>query len=317
MINTQDYRTEAVCVATNPTPNSIQLDGRGSKMGQVVTGGIDGEHSFSLSTVKQNLDALAGDEVQAIVAGANVTYDANADMFFKNVAGNAWNSWFQSQNAIIDPTIEDCAVSWPIEGDFDNDGDTGAEGTVREMGGLDDNPASNASYTSGEFMIYQVNATTAYIYEKGSNKGNFPIAMSAGDRFMIRFSSGTVEYLLKKGTELILIYTSLNKPSGPLFFKGALNRGLGSSGDSAMGDVRTHKVMTPEVINTRVSGAATAEVNQHDIDKLKELGLEVSQGALYSNLIAQRNESVNFPAGTTYDYTYGYTVVLSQAIGTI
>lgn len=306
----------SVYAQTNPTPSSIMFDGSQSTHDGDTSGGAVGRHGLSISVLKQFLDPADIGTVEPLTAGANVTYDAGADMMTKSATGNLWNSWFQSTNVLIDPSTEQGMVSWLVEGDFDNDGDTGTQGTIREMGGLDDNPGANASYTSPEYSIYQVNATTVYVYERGSNKGAFSRPMVVGDRLAIKVIKGVVTYWHIRGNVETFIYQSVTEASAPLYFKGTLNRGTGQSGHASMGDIRTHKSMIPSMVSTHVTGAATEIIRDQDVDSLADIGLTVSAGSVYSKLIAEKITSLEFLNGRDYTTTHWYAVATNTSTET-
>lgn len=317
-INTESVEVEkvatSVCTVNYPTANSIQLNARESVYDGDTVGGQFGRHHYSISTLRNYLNTATGlSESVELVAGANVIVDGDNN-YLKSIAGNTWNSWFASAEIIVDPILEDCAVSWAIEADTDIDGQGGTDGSIREMGGLDDNPAQNASYTSGEYMLYQVNATTVYVYEKGLNKGSFSLAMIEGDRLGVRVESGVVSYIHFRGSLETIIYTSSVPAVSPLYFKGTLNRGIGSSGRSVIGDVREHFAISAKLKTVHISGAATELVSSEDIDKLAKLGLTVAEGSTYSLITAEKPTSDRFAESPQYDITHGYSVTDTQTV---
>ena len=304
--------SESRLTVTTPTPNSLVIDAQASLYDNSAQGGAKGRHSLGVTTTKSTLAPFALSEAKPLTAGANITYDDTEDMMTKANAGNNWDSWFQSADAIVTPGV-DCIVSWPVEGDFDGDGDTGAQGTVREMGGLDDNPSVNSSYSSGEFMMYQVNATTIYVYEKGSNKGAFPQRVVVGDRLGIMVVDNVVTYIHIRNDVTTVLYTSLKKVEVPMYFKGAINRGVGSSGHGSMGDVQAHSTMESSMLSVYIHGAAAEAIKQEDVNRLSEVGLRVSTGSTYSYLMVEKGSTYRYPTGA-YRFIHDYSVRDSQTI---
>lgn len=309
-----DTSSNSVIVAS-PTPTGFTLDSRTSTYGGEAIGGSLGTHALALSTTKLKLAPYTATAPVATTAGANVDYDSSSDMYSKNISGNLWNSYFKSTDPIVTPGV-DCIVSWLIEDDFDGDGDTGTGGTIREMGGLDDNPDSNSSYNTGEYMVYQVNATTVYLYEKGTNKGSVSRPMVVGDRLGLRVINNVVEAIhIRDGviTSLITSDTLLDKP---MYFKGAINRGVGSSGHGSMGDVQVFTDMEEEVVSTYIYGNSSELIKPVDVIGLNSVGLAPSNGATYSYLNLVKDSSYKFPTGE-YAITHTFSVPTSQSIVTV
>ena len=315
-----EVMTTSVYSVTYPTPTSIQGDGRLSEYDGSPNGGNFGEHKISIATIEHLLDIYAPTTAASMVAGTNVAADASGVYFTKLTADNSWNAYCYSDQPVI-LAGEDAAVSWVIEHDFDNDGDDGDDGTIREMGGLSYSPTSNASYTGIDFAMYQVNATTIYVYEKGSNKGAFPVAISVGDRLMVKVQENSetgareVHYLHISGSVETLIYKS-TKTAGntDLFFKGAINRGVGQSGHGTIGDVQIHNTLKPQPVAAHIFGSATEQVREDDAEKLLGVGLEVLTGSTYALMMAERTVSSQFPVGTVHDFTHAYGVMGSQSV---
>lgn len=292
----------SACESSPSGLGRFHLDCRASANEGVASGGTMGDHSYSISTQRNYLDILAGDSDIALSAGANVVVNADGD-YAKSIAGNSWNSWFKSSDVVFDPGMIDAMVSWEIES---------TTGTIREMGCLDDNPDANASYSSGDYCIYQVSASQLYIYEKAMNVYRHAISLSVGDRLGIQSEDGVVKYFHLRGNVSTAIFTSQTKASTPLSFKGVLNRGSASSGAAVMGDIKLHDFMVSRGLGVRVLGAATAEVSDDDKAKLSTIGLTVDDGALYSMITAEKITNSRFLSGMTYSISHGYSVSPTQ-----
>jgi len=303
-INGPDMTTASVCVVNQPAPNSIEIDTRDSTQGGVATGATLGYHDLTISTIKNALDISAGSISEPLTAGQSVTIDAN-DEVTKSIAGNSFNSWFQSTNVIGNGSTEDFAVTWLVES---------VTGTIREMGGLDDNPGANNSYTSGEFMIYQVNGNSLYFYENGANMRQISYTLQVGDRLGIKIESQVARYIHIRGSVETVVHVSDKVAGGDYYFKGALNRGNASSGHSTMGDIQSHGtyVQTPSI--ERLSGPASQTITAEDVATLDKIGLIADPNSPYSLIAAQRVENANFPASTTYEITHGYYIKSAQSI---
>ena len=293
-------------VITNPTASSIKVDAGKSLLNDLELGSSDGTHTYMIESTRHYLDVTAGGDVVATQAGANVDYDAATDMWSKNVAGNSWNSYFYSSDTVIDADTQDAAITAPVELDHDSDGFTGAQGTIREMFGISSNPTKNASYNSIDYAIYQVNATTVYAFQGGSNKGSFSRPMIVGDRLGIRIDSGVVSFIHIRGTTETVVFVSDVLASGKYYAKGAFNRGVGSSGVSVMGDVQLHTTTVAKPMLTHIQGDAGSLVTTEDRANLLELGLSANSQSVYSNIIADVMVGSAFPSGTKHQFTHSY-----------
>lgn len=299
--STQTGATSA-CESSPSGMGQFHIDCRASTNDGVASGGTMGDHSYSISTQRNYLDILAGDSDIALSAGANVVVNADGD-YVKSITGNSWNSWFKSADVVFEPGMTDAMISWEIES---------TTGTIREMGCLDDNPDANASYTSGEYCLYQLSASQLYIYEKTLNVYRHAISLSVGDRLGIHVEEGLVKYIHLRGNVPTVVFTSQTKALTPLSFKGVLNRGSASSGAAVMGDIKLHDTMVSRGIGVRVLGAATAEVSDEDKTKLSTIGLTVDEGSLYSMITAEKITNSRFLAGMTYSISHGYSVSPTQ-----
>lgn len=296
-----------VCVAS-AAGQSLRFDARGSMWAGVPSGGVVGLHYYNLSTDKQVLDLSDAGVASVLVAGANV--QAVPGGFEKSVSGNTWNSWFKSSES-FDPNVEDFAVSVLVES---------ITGTIREMIGLDDNPNANASYSSIDSAVYTVNKN-AYrvVYEKGSatTTGAGDVAMVVGDRLGVRCEGGVITYYIDRNGQIIDLYTSSRPATVPLYFKAALNRGVGSSGHSKVTDVKWITATKAAPVNAGIMGPGAAIVSDSDIERLLSVGLEVVPGSLYSDLKLTRLVDGRFPATTSHDFVHGYSVNTAQVTGNI
>jgi len=285
-------------------PLIVQIDARPSTINGIQKGGQEGYHSHAIQTQKISLDLDAQPPTEpALVVGINAVATPDG-LFEKSIAGNSWNAWIKSDAPLGNPVIEDFAVTWPLENTV---------GTIREMGGLDENPDENASFSSGEYMAYQVNDDYFLFYEKGANKYRFDIPMLDIDEVGVRFESQVATYFHMRSGVITDMYTSEVPAAAPLFFKGALNRGVGSSGHSILGGVKVYKGTSPKPLIERIAGAAQEAVNDADIQKLRNVGLIAASGSVYSHIIADKVEDAYFPAGTVRTNFHGYSAGAAQS----
>ena len=303
----EEIVAESIFELTNPTATSIKIDASKSALGGVEKGNAEGTHAYMIESTRYYLDVLQGGDVVTMQAGANVDYDAATDMWSKNIAGNSWNSYIYSTDVVINADTQDAAVTVPIEIDHDGDGSTGAQGTVREMFGLASNPTQNASYNKIDFAVYQVNATTVYAFQNGTNKGSFSRSMIVGDRLGIRIDSGVVSVIHVRDAAETPIYVFKDVvATGNYYAKGAFNRGNESSGGSVMGDVQAHTITSAKPMLAHIQGDANSLVSVTDKEKLLELGLSANDQSVYNNIIADVLVNSAFPAGTTHTFTHSY-----------
>lgn len=290
-----------------------RLDARESIYNDQVVGAVDGRHYWVLQRKSNTVDLFGTTQPITITAGAKV--DVNGLDVEKNVTGNSWNASFYSGQA-FDPTVEDFAVSWLVEN---------TTGTIREMGGLDNNPSQNNSYNSMEFAIYQVNNYFySRVYESGAaivipNYTTF--YLQVGDRLGIKCVNQVVSYfVLRAGVETI-IYTSAKKATDPLYFKGAFNRGNSSSGHSSIGSVEWHTGKTLINNTAVISGNSTDTLAFRHLPEGGKVGIEFNPTCKYSDLTYTALDSDKFKDtnGNIYplDFTHGFFAGASQSIGLI
>lgn len=305
---------KSVCKVTFPTSDSMQVDSTLSEYDGNAMGAQIGGNTYAWITNKNFLAVDAGSSPVALVAGKDVVFDG-VDTFKKESDGAGWTAWFQSIDPVIDPSIENAAILWPIEDDHDNDGSDGDDGAIREMGALDNNPSENDSFTKTERALYQVNATTAYVYEDGANKGAFPVKMSVGDFLGMVIRYGVVSYAHYDANGLETIFYTSPKPANePYFFKGILNRGANLSGASVMGGVRVHKTMITSQVAIKISGSSDELIRDEDTLKLESIGLKVRNGSKYSLLMLDRKYDAGFPSPADYRIVHGYYVTTTQSV---
>lgn len=306
-------------ITSDVVPLSIatanRIDSRASKFQGIATGSTGGIHKYNFVTEANTVDLLGATTPATILLGTNVTLLA-PDSYEKSITGNTWNSYIYSQES-FDPTTTDFAVSWLVE-NVGLDGDDGVTGTIREMGGLDNNPTQNGSYSSIEFAIYQVNNYFySRVYEGGAaiiipNYTTFYFQI--GDRMGVKCIDGVVSYFVIRGTTETVIYTSLKKATEPLFFKAAFNRGDGSSGHSELGGVVFHVAQKKVIHSVEILGESTADITDEDKEKLKTVGIENVNGK-YSDILFDRSNGSRFNnSGTPYnlDYSHSYFGVVPQ-----
>lgn len=299
----------------NPSVNGDirRLDARESVYNDQAVGAVDGRHYWVLQRKSNTVDLFGTTQPISIVAGAKV--DVNGVEVEKNVTGNSWNASFYSGQA-FDPTAEDFAISWLVED---------VTGTIREMGGLDNNPSQNNSYSSMEFAIYQVNNYFySRVYESGAaivmpNYTTFYLQI--GDRLGIKCINQVVKYfVIRDGVETV-IYTSAKKATEPLYFKGAFNRGNASSGHSNIGAVEWHVGKTTTNNTAVVSGNSTDTLEPRHLIEGDKIGVDFNPTSKYSDLTYTPLSSDKFKDGngTPYplDYTHGFFAGASQSIGEV
>lgn len=299
------YADEAV-LAFNTAGAIHTLDATASKAQGVVSGAFQGRHRYEIAGQVNTVDLLGETTPIAIIAGANVT--VNGVEVEKSNTGNSWNSSFYSTLA-FDPNVEDFAVSWLIEE---------TTGTIREMAGLDDSPSQNNSYSSIEYAVYQVNGYFySRVYEGGTAiliPGYSTFYFQMGDRVGVKCIDGFVTYFVIRAGVETKIYTSTKRATVPLYFKGAFNRGDGSSGHSNIGSVKWHTAKKTVGKTVHVEGGAADLVSDADTEKLAQIGMDVQSGATYGVLTFARNASSKFDdAGTPFDLAVSHAYLASFA----
>ena len=306
--STETIGSQSVVVSTYHN-GLARLDARASSHNGVETGGAQGRHAWLFSTEYDSVDVLGERSAIDIVANANVT--VNDVEVEKSNTGNSWNSSFYSAQS-FNPIIEDFAVSWLVED---------VTGTIREMGGLDDKPDQNNSYTSIDYAVYQVNNYFySRVYEKGiqaaiPNYSNF--YFQVGDRIGIKCVNRIISYFVIRNGAEIIIYTSKEKASVPLFFKAAFNRGAGSSGHSNIGNVEWHTAKVHSSYTVKIEGYANEVVSNEDIERLRNVGIDINIGATYCDLQWSKLSIEKFggPNPFPLDYTHSYIGAVSQVTG--
>lgn len=281
-----------------------EFDAEQSTHDNVPAGAASGVHFYNIHTTKLVVDnTVTGDPVN-LEAGANVSFNATDQLWEKNVAGNTWNASVRSTGVIFDPSTENCMLSWPVE--------ASSTGTVREMAGFDNQPDANDSYTSGEYFIYQVNATTVYIYEKGSNRHTKARSVVPGDRYGISVVDGVVTYLHIRDEVVTELYTSAVLATEPMYFKAALNRGNTSSGWSKIGDVRINKTANVAPTSAYVHGNALSELSDEHKKALIGVGYQPLPNTKYSRLQVERMSVPSMDANRQYEVTHAFAVMNTQ-----
>lgn len=300
----------SVCTDSQPTPTSIEIDCRASTYGPAAapnaSGATMGIHGYHFSTLISELDPLAGSDPVPLIAAANTSLVGGVGT--KTKVGNVWDAGLLSSAAVIDASTTDGMVSWLVES---------SSGTVREMAGWAVDASANVSYINLKYSIYQVNHNSMRVYENGSQKFIATFTVTAGDRLGIMIQSGVVTYVYIKGSVITPFYTSTVPATGPLEFQAAFNRGAGSSGQSILGDVQFHDTMTPRNVAAKVSGAATAVIDDIDKAALETVGLTASAGASYSLLTAEKNVNNKFLSGTDIDIVHWYAVTPNGSMLTV
>lgn len=290
------------------TDGNYRINSQMSTWNENETGGAMGIHTYAFSGLKYKLDILGGSNPLTLTAGANV--EIKDDGYEKNIEGNSWDSWFSSVES-FDPSAQDFAVSWLVES---------TEGTIREMVGLDGAPSANASYSSIEYAIYQVNGTFySYVYEKGRSiiTGAGSVALNAGDRLGIKCIDGIITYYIQSGQLITDIYTSKTKATSPLYLKAALNRGDGSSGEAVVTNCKYHDSLTSGNVTARIAGLATEMISEMDKDALVDIGIYPADGTSYSDFNFTRPVTQKFPAGLSLNYSHYYSVNEAQDVNTV
>lgn len=286
------------------------LDARKSKYNDIEIGGVDGRHYWLLQRMSNTVDLLGVKQNINIIPGLNVT--VNGLDVEKSNTGNSWNASFYSGQS-FNPMIENFAVSWLIET---------VTGTVREMGGLDGDPAQNNSYTSMEYAVYQVNNYfNTSVYESGAAvaiPSSSRFILQVGDRIGLKCVNNNISYfVLRNGVETI-IYTSLKKATSLLYFKGAFNRGSTSSGHSSIGSVVWHT--SKKVVNTLIelSGNSADTLSAEHVELGNKIGINLDANSKYSDLIYTPVVDARYAddAGDLYPVgvTHGFFAGAAQSI---
>lgn len=288
-----------------------KIDTRDSEYGGSAQGATAGKHEYTFTANRNVLDVSGQTSPITIVAGGKVT--VNGVEVEKSATGAVWDASFYSQQA-FDPNVQDFAVSWLIES---------TTGTIREMGGLDNDPTVSDSFQSIEFAAFQVNNYFySRIYESGAaivipNYATF--YFQVGDRCGVKCIDGKVTYFVLRGNVEHEIYTSTKTASAPLYFKAALNRGSDQSGHSKVGSVEWHSETIINSKTIKISGGAEDVVSDAHIKELASLGMIVQDGSIYSDIRYTRNEASKFTDnGTPFpiDITHAYSGPLGQGSAT-
>lgn len=272
------------------TGGIYRLDARNSKENGVEVGGTTGKHSYTFTGNKNVVDLGTYNINSTLIAGNNV--DLVNGVGSKNITGNTWNSYIYSTES-FNPLTEDFAVSWEIES---------VDGTIREMGGLDDNPTANQPYSSIDYAIYQVNN---YFYSRVYEKGRAILIpdyttfyFNVGDRAGIRCENGYVTYFVDRGGVITDIYTSTKKATVTLYFKAAFNRGNDASGASVLGNVKFATGLKELSYSVTIRGNSSDDLSNEDIEKLKDIGIDSQSSSKYSDIKYTRNNTARFTNGT-------------------
>ena len=305
-VNTTALSSNVSVVNASEVGGAYTLDATGSIENGVVKGGLSGFHRYAFTRNLNTVDIGGARTPINIVAGGNVT--VNGVDVEKNVANNAWNASFYSAQA-FDPLLEDFAVSWLVES---------VTGTIREMGGLDDNPSANNSYNSIDYAAYQVNNYfNTTVYEKGASTampGYVRHYFQVGDRIGVKCIDGVVTYFTTRAGVEKEFYTSAKRATVPLYFKGAFSRT--SAEGHVMGGVEWHsaKIASPSTVH--LSGASADIISDADKESLVKIGLVIASGSTYSKPVFSlidsdkyKDSGAQYPLSLTHGYagTYGET----------
>ena len=281
------------------------LDARQSTANGTVTGDTSGKHEWFFRGLK-NVPKLTGSRTSLNI-NPNGNVNISGEDAIKNVAGNSWNSSFYSTET-FDPLTENFAISWLVES---------VTGTIREMGGLDDNATANSSYSSIEYAIYQVNNYFySRVYEKGASiiiPNYTNLILQVGDRLGIKVINQVVTYFVLRGSTIYDIYTSLTPATTPLQFKGAFNRGNASSGASLIGDVDVHSETELDNFIIKIEGSSSDILSDEHKELLKnEAGIISLTESTYSKLQFTKDVSGKFQ--NDKEVTHEYRSLTNQTI---
>jgi len=277
------------------TGNIHQIDSRESSSGGVISGGTSGLHKYKFVTTVNTPDITSSETPLTIEAQANANFSGGE--WLKSSSGNSWNSAVRSVEGFN--ANEPFAFSWEI---------ASVSGTVRQMAGLDNSPPDTNSYSSIDHAIYQVNNRFySYVYENGTSvfigpTVNPDMYVTAGDRFGVEVTAGKLRYFTLKNGVVYYAYESELSVSGLYYWKGAMNRGNGSSGRSKFNNAWVHQDTKLITRSEEIAGEASSLITDEDKDKLATLGMIIENGSTYSNIYYSRSTNGAFSNnGTTHD----------------
>lgn len=312
--NTGNMQTESEPIHVISSNNGIiNIDSRGSMYNGIEVGGTSGFHKYIFQGFKNTVDILASSSPLTLNIGARAaSVLTSPGSFEKDGTGNSWNSYIYSTES-FNPSELDFAFSWLVES---------VTGTIREMGGMDNNPNQNQSYTSLESAIYQVNNYFySRVYESGAAKviPNYStFYLQVGDRLGLGSIDGIVFYFVIRNEIIIEIYKSDVKLTEPMFFKAALNRGDGSSGESLIGDVKVHLSTKKTGFGVSIEGNSSDEITPLHIQTLlDEAGVNVLPGSTYGNLNITRQpfeKYENLSIDVTHTFVGNYKSINSELV---
>ncbi|WP_298506228.1 hypothetical protein [uncultured Maribacter sp.] len=200
----------AKVVIPGQTVNNVTLNSATQITANVTSGGTGGTYDIQVTTSTGTGTLPNGFKVATSATTYNLgTLDIfrtgamayNSGVLHKT-SGVGWNAQgYSSYHAI--PAGEEGKLNF-----------TAVTNNRYRMAGLNSDPTTNASYQSLDYAIYVAANTYIYVYENGSNKGNFS-TYSPGDNFEIQVDcSGRVSYY-RNGSEF---YSSTILASEALYF---------------------------------------------------------------------------------------------------
>lgn len=267
------------------------IDATQSTLHWAAAGASQGLHLYSITSMTNDVDLSAPTVDATLIAWDNVTI-VGEDVE-KSIATNWFNASFYSWES-YNPNEQNFAVSYAVES---------VTGTIREFWGIDDNPSANESYTSMEYAVYQIN-NYIRIYESNVGQtipeGNFIVAV--WDRIGFKVQRGIVTVFVLRGWAVVLEHVCAKKATSPMFFKWALNRWDGQSGDSLMGDVNRHTGTQASTLTAQVFWNAAAALSPDDVERLENIGMDVQAWSTYSLINYIRKDTPMYDDwGAPYD----------------
>ena len=282
---------------------------------------MQGKHFYSISSNITTVDLLGSTTPATIVAGSNAEF-VNG-YWEKNIAGNAWNSYIYSQES-FNPLEEDFAVTIEVEDDPDGDGESGLQGTVREMFGFDDNPTQNQSYTSWENFVYQVNN---YFYSRVYEKWVATLMdwystfyFQVWDKVWVKCIDGYVTYFVLRWGVETEIFASNKRAIAPLFFKASFNRWVWSTGHSRMWNIEWYRSDKQKNTTIQIQGESTEIISDSDKWLCESIWIEIQAGATYSDIKYIRKSGEKYEDGVNpynTEVTHWYVGSYAQSSETI
>lgn len=209
VIITGDYfESTSTVTIQNQTINSFTVDSPTQITANITTGSTSGTSDVTITGIGGPKTLTSGFEVIELLSASDITIEDPGDLSYSGgtltkFAGgdDNWNRSVYSTTFI--PNNNPGSLQFTV--------DVAGESAVL---GLDSNPTEDSSFNTIDFAFIPYENNLLYIFENGTNIGDFG-AYVIGDILKIDIAAnGTVTYL-KNGS---VIYTSINTVSGDLYF---------------------------------------------------------------------------------------------------